>query len=232
MMLTYSGFSLAPFYTGGYWHLWFLPGIFWSFIATWLLRKWLLSDKPWKVTFVLLLAFSLHLAAFALPPLIGLHHLCSILCYFMLGTLVCNQEEWIETQMNKYWLVIPMTAIYFVTIIFFPTEYGDSTISLLIGSTCAIMVLWFSFRKIPWNRFRITPWLVGLSGYSYGIYIFHNWMEVYIVSTTAKRLFPIVPFAEQHLILFPILFTLAAFIISAVLTWLLLKTKIGRFLLG
>ena len=232
MMLTYSGFSLAPFYTGGYWHLWFLPGIFWSFIATWLLRKPFFSNKFWIVAFVMLLAYIMPFVDLKLPNIIGLPCLKTMLCYFLLGALVCRHEEWIEAQMKRYWLAIPLAGIYFVTIIFFPTEYGGNSIPLLVSSTCAIMVLWYLFRKIPWERFHITPWLISLSTCSFGIYIFHNWMEVYIVSTTAKRLFPIVPFAEQHLILFPILFTLAAFIISAVLTWLLLRTKIGRFLLG
>ena len=232
MMLTYSGFSLAPFYTGSYWHLWFLFGIWWPFIATWLLRNLLFSSKPWVKILILLIAYSVNLFGNFIPNLFGLTYLSTILCFFILGALVSRYEFYFKNAIRKNKVLLLLVTIYLITIFLFPTEYGKQDISKLVSSTCAVIAIWYIFQEIPWRHLRVTPWLVRLSTLSFGIYIFHNWVEVYLVSTTAKRLFPIVEFAENHIYLFPLLFTLTAFIISAVLTRLLLSTKVGRMLIG
>ena len=232
MMATYSGFSIEPYYTGGYWHMWFLPALWWLFIVSYLLKPLIYSDRFMIVGCLLFASYVITLFGHFLPNIFGLSHLNLMLCYFMAGMVVFKHEERL-TDIFKYWhLVYPLTFIYLLTIIFFPTTYGDISIPLLVGSTCAILVLWYLFRIIPWQHFLITPYLLTLSTYSFGIYIFHNWVEVYLVSTTAKRLFPIVEFAEAHIYIFPLLFSVAAFVISAFLTKLILMTKMGRRLIG
>ena len=48
----------------------------------------------------------------------------------------------------------------------------------------------------------------------------------------ANILFPLDYWAIEHTTLFPLIFSLMAFIISWGLTWLLLKTRFGKFLIG
>ena len=74
--------------------------------------------------------------------------------------------------------------------------------------------------------------LVLLSRYSYGVYIFHNWLAVYLISSTAQRLFPLAAWAEAHVVLFPLGFFLATFLLSLACSWLLLKTRVGKYLIG
>ena len=63
-------------------------------------------------------------------------------------------------------------------------------------------------------------------------FIFHNWVEMFMISRTAQRLILLDYWAIEHTTLFPLLFSLMAFIISWGLTWLLLKTRFGKFLIG
>lgn len=232
MMATYSGFKLEPFYTGGYWHLWFLPMLWWMFITVFPLRSVFFYGRWWMVCCLCICAYIFALLGQFLPHVFGLHHLNELLWCFLLGFVIIRYEEKILNTIKTYYLVFPLAIIYIITIIWFPTEYGYVSVALLIGSTSAILVLWYLFRIIFWNRLRITPYLLSVSACSLGIYIFHNWMEVYLISSTAQRLFPITEFASQHIILFPLLFTIAAFVVSLILTKLMLKTNIGQMLFG
>ena len=230
MMATYSGFSLEPYYTGGYWHLWFLPMLWWMFITTFIMRSIILSKNIWMVICFLLFTYSIALFDRFLPWIFGLHNLNLWLCFFVLGVIVFMHERKVAHIIDSF-LIYPLIAIYLITTLWFPTEYGCHSVASLIGNTSALLVLWSSFHRIPWNRFRITTALLSLSACSFGIYIFHNWVEVYLISSTAQRLFPISAFAERHVVLFPMIFSLSAFAISYVLTKLLLMLKIGRFVL-
>lgn len=232
MMATYSGFKLEPFYTGGYWHLWFIPMLWWLFVIAYPLRSIIFSGKWWMVCSLLLCTNILAPLGKFLPHLFGLQYLNENLCFFLLGMAIIRFEERILDAIKTYYFVGSLSLIYFVTIIWFPTEYGDMSLALLIGSTCAIIILWYLFHIIPWNSFKFTPYLLSISACSFGIYIFHNWMEVYLISSTAQRLFPIAEFASQHIMLFPLLFTITAFVVSLILTKLMLKTNIGQMLLG
>lgn len=232
MMATYSGFNLEPYYTGGYWHMWFLPMLWWLFIFTYLSRPFIFAENKWIVFSFLLCTYLFALLGSFLPHLFGLSHLNKELCYFVLGVVVVRNERKIISSMKNCYLFCPLIVIYLITIIWFPTEYCNCSIALLIGSSSAILSLWYLFCVIPWNSFQITPLLLSLSTCSFGIYIFHNWVEVYLISSTAQRVFPIADFAAQHTILFPFLFTLAAFVISLILTKLMLKTNVGQMLLG
>ena len=231
MMATYSGFELEPYFTGGYWHLWFLPMLWWLFIVTYLLYPIFSPGKMWMAFSLLLCTYIFALMGMFLPHLFGLHHLNEQLCFFLLGVIVMRNDDRIISTFKRYHLAYPMIILYLITIIFFPTEYGDVSVPFLIGSTSAILVLWYFFQKIPWNRYQLTPLLLPISACSFGIYIFHNWVEVYLISSTAQRLFPIAEFAGYHIVLFPIVFTLTAFVISFVLTKMLLMSKIGRLVL-
>lgn len=239
MMATYSGFSLSPFYSGNYWHLWFLPGLWCTLMAVYLLRNLIFSGKPWVAVSVLLASFALYLIrgrqggdTTILPHVFGLSHLTSMLGWCVLGSLLCKYESRIDAVMEKYRLVWPVMAVYLVQVIFFPSAYGEKSISSIVGGCSSIIALWYLFHRIPWEKLRLTPLLLKLSSFTFGIYIFHNWVEVYLVSSPAKRMFPIEEFAANHIILFPALFTLSAFAISALLTMLCLRTRLGRWLLG
>lgn len=181
---------------------------------------------------LLVFLFSSALIGEFLPQIFGLHYLNLWLGYFVLGAVVISNENRIVRYLKRYYMLSPLIMIYLITIIWFPTKYGDDSLALLIGSISAILALWYFFHLIPWHKFRYTSLPLSISACSFGIYIFHNWVEVYLVSSTAQRLFPIGTFAEHHIILFPMFFSILAFIISFLLTEIVLTTKVGRFLIG
>ena len=90
----------------------------------------------------------------------------------------------------------------------------------------------YIFANIGGRILRLCQPLVWLSKYSFGIYIFHNWVGPYMISSTAKRIFPLEELAANHIILFPFLLTLSVICISWCLSWALMQTKVGRMLIG
>lgn len=71
--------------TGDYWHLWFLPTLFWCFIIGYIIAPLLFSEKWYlpSTIIVILLAFSL--LNRPLPRIMGLGFLNAWLCWFAIG---------------------------------------------------------------------------------------------------------------------------------------------------
>lgn len=228
-MFTTNGFSFIPFIRCNYWHLWYLPMLFWCFIICYLLKNVLLLRGD---LFMLILAFVLSLLVDNFPAIVGIAEIPNYLCWFILGIVICRHETQILEIIAKYHIIWVMIAVYAVLSIFYPTLYGTQSVTGQIASLLAIISLWYISNKIPWKRYRFTKYLLAISACSFGIYIFHNWIEMYMLSTTAKRIFPIVEFAKAHIWLFPFIFSSVAFIISFILSWLLRRTRVGRFLIG
>lgn len=229
-MFATNNLSVEPFYKWSYWHLWYLPMLFWCFIICYSIKK-VLFIRGGEFA-LLILAFALSLLIDKLPSIVGIAQLPNFLCWFMLGIVICRYEKRMFDIIAKYHLVWAMIAIYTVLSIYFPAKYGTETLAGECASLLAVLALWYISHLIPWQKFRITHLLMIVSSCSFGIYIFHNWIEVYMISSTAQRLFPIAAFAKAHIWLFPFLFSSAAFVISFVISWLLRKTRVGRFLIG
>lgn len=123
-------------------------------------------------------------------------------------------------------------ALYLVLSFLVPKGYGDNPIIGELISLCGIAALWCAVGLISFKDNRFTTVIVGLNGASFGIYIPHNRIGMYTVSSTARRMLLIDSFAMNHTILFPLLFSIVAFIISFIISWSLLRTRIGRQLIG
>ena len=230
-MITTNNISLAPFYIGGYWHLWYLPMLFWCFIVTYALHYIVSHNKSIEIC-VLLLFFVLALIDKFLPTFLGLYNVTKWYYWFYLGYIIKHYESHIFLAIKQYHLIYVGFVVYFITGVLLYSEYGKNTIHGMIASTIAIICIWYFARLIPWKKLSISPLLISISSCSFGIYIFHNWLEMYMLSNTAQRIFPIAFWAENHIYLFPFAFASIAFIISWGMTWLLLKCRIGKFLIG
>ena len=58
MMATTNNFHPLALFYGNYWHLWFLPMLFWCFIIAYLLNKWVMSFES-QIIILLFLTFLL-----------------------------------------------------------------------------------------------------------------------------------------------------------------------------
>ncbi len=134
--------------------------------------------------------------------------------------------------MSKYKLLPLFLFVYLVIIYFFPRPYGKTI--FWYNSLAQILMLisiWYICQKINWNSFKYINLVDRFNRYSFGVYIFHCWILPYLISSTSKRLFLLEKYAE-YTILFPFVLFIVTLILSYILTILLYKVRIGRFLIG
>jgi len=231
-MFTTNSVSWKPFYQWSFWHLWFLPMLFWCFIVTYLLRPLIMSNNYWVSVSTLAVLFGISLIGIFMPKFLGLHGVHHWYCWFALGAWFYKHESLLNNRAVKINVTVWGGVSYLLLSVLFPQEYGTNSIMSYLISICGMSALWCGINLINWRDNKFTSLLVGLSGASFGIYIFHNWIEMYIVSSTAQRVFPLERFALAHTLLFPFLFATIAFILSYIISFSLLRTKIGKQLIG
>lgn len=235
-MFTQNAVSIKPFYQWTYSHLWFLPMLFWCFIITYFLRPLILNDKFIVSIPTISIIFGISLFGIFIPPIIGLNYLNVWIGWFAFGIWFYKHEHLLlishAPAALKASIIAAGIIIYFLGMSLFPMSYGDYSIFGILLTILIIYSLWLLFTWIPWKNYTVTYFLLALSACSFGIYIFHNWLEANMISSTAQRLFNLEQLAHDHIYMFPFLFSVAAFVISLAITWVLLKFKIGRNLIG
>lgn len=231
MMLTTNSLNLySLFIEGTFWHLWYLPLLFWCFIISWLILKFI------RIPLIKLLIFPIFwlipLLKIEQPMILGTHNILEWYWIFYFGIIVADFEDKIFKYIHKFYLWIPMLLIYLFVTFQQPTEYGEVTLRYLLFTPLVLLSSWFIFSQIRNFDNIVCKVLLNISKYSFGIYIFHNWIGLYCVSRTAKNLLPLSELAMDHIILFPLVLTVVVFGLSYLLTFMLQKTKVGRLLLG
>lgn len=230
MMATTSNFHPFNLLYGNYWHLWFLPMLFWCFVVAFFLSKYFVSLQSQVIIACVSFALSLFFPFF--PEILGFQYITRWFCWFYLGIIIYNYKDKLIVSIAKFRLEYILFIAYLAITIYKPTKYGDIYWYNVIAQICIVVVLWYWVNKIDWHKLKLMQPIVSISNCSYGIYIFHNWIQMYLISRTAQRLFPLERWAAEHTILFPLCFFLLSLGISYVLTRLLLKTRAGRFLIG
>lgn len=233
-MFTTNSISWKPFYEWTYWHLWFLPMIFWCFIIGYLIRP-LLYYNFFLSVIILIISFSISLFQISGSTFLALGSIVQWFCWFALGMFIYKYETIILQSLSsikKGVIIILLITVYFFIILNYPWEYGERTILGQFATISITLALWLLFNWIPWKNFLFTDVLVALSGYSFGIYIFHNWLEMHMLSRTAQRLLPIEQLAIDNPWVFPFAFGTLAFLLSLGCSWVFMKTKIGKRLIG
>ena len=235
-MFTQNAVSLKPFYQWTYSHLWFLPMLFWCFVVTYFLRPLILNDRLAVGIPTIVMLFAIAFLGKFMPMIIGLHNINTSIGWFALGVWFYKHERALLMSSAppalKVMTIIAGLAIFIVGMTLYPMAYGERTLIGFAVTICALYSLWLLFSWIPWKNFAVTDFLLSLSACSFGIYIFHNWLEAHMVSRTAQHLFPLEEWARNHIVLYPFLFSAAAFVLSLFLTWIMLKFKTGRKLIG
>ena len=117
-------------------------------------------------------------------------------------------------------------------IVFLPVEYGERIWYINLAVTICIISICHLMSNIDWSKYKFTKPIVKFSNYSVGIYIWHNWVAMMLISKTAQRLFGLEILVTNHTILFPLCFSLITLAISFCLSWAMMKTKVGKFLIG
>lgn len=215
---------------GTYWHLWFLPMLFWSFIVGYAIYKVKLNSY-WEF-FLLLLTFVGSFMPECILPVMGIKYITVYFYWFYLGMLCYKYRDTLSSYLGKYRLSVLLLICSIAIIVLFPVEYGDSTWYGNLAVTCCIVSISCLMSGIGWSKYKMTEPIVKFSAYSFGIYIWHNWVALMLISKTSWRIFGLPELAANHVVLFPLCFSLITLFISWILSWCMMKTKIGKFLIG
>ena len=206
--------------------------LFWCFIVGYAIYKVKLNIY-WEI-FLLSSAFIGSFMPECIPSVLGIKYITVYFYWFYLGMLLCQYKESLEqyfvSKVGLLWILLFVSS---VTICLFPVEYGkDVTWYSSLAVTGLVLSISYLMDRMDWTKFKITTTLVKFSSFSFGIYIWHNWVALMLISKTSQRIFGLPELAANHVILFPLCFSLITLAISWGLSWGMMKTKVGRFLIG
>ena len=217
-------------------HLWFLPMLFWVFVFSYLILYVKLNDCFLLVVLLIVSAVSWNLPTLGIGN--GLHYLF----YFQLGTIIYKHRDSINHFAVKPWFIISCMTVFFITFIALTPLYRE--VSFLPTATIrerAISQVLLHVVSQPYQIFGIlTSYGIAvrygmrnksysivrtIALYSFGIYIFHQFILVYLYYHTSLP-------HRAHSYVMPWYALLITLFMSVIFVNLCLRTKIGRFLLS
>lgn len=216
-------------------HMWFLPMLFWCFIGGWLLEKIKVSDWLKLGFLVALNLLSLVSLPFRLPEA------AKFMFYFYAGFVFYKNVDRIKRLLTTKRLVIMWLFFVIVFIVLRPMKelcvYGENAsfyykLLMLIGNKATQLgyasigtFVFFCSTLSYIGKHELRPFTIKLASCCFGIYLFQQfilWFMYYYTSIPT--------------IVGPYCLPWIGFIITAplsyFLSYLLLKTKIGKTLIG
>lgn len=218
-------------------HMWFLPMLFWSFALLWLIDHYNMSSYN---LLLLLAIISIMPIPFTIP--FGIGRMFHFAFYVMAGYVLFIEQERFMNYMNKNKAIF-IGALYILLVVanhqFIEPQYsGETTLYIkgmmmivsnlfkFLSSVTGIIVLYYVVMKyISTDGVEQKQWVVGLSGISYGVYIYHQFILKYLYYHTSMP-------QDLGTYWLPWVGFAIALSLSIVLTKLTLITRGGRFLIG
>ena len=216
-------------------HMLYLPMLFWCFVGGWLLEQVKIKDS-WKLAFLVLL----NLCSYLTLPL-RLSNAFSFLVYFYGGFLCYKHSDRIKTLITKRNLIISWLVFIVLFIIFRPLRdvlaFEDTLprmqkLLFSIGNhACQLLYAWaglvafYATAVYYTQRHQLYKATIKIAACCFGIYLFQQFVLQLIYYKTG---FP--------LLVGPYWLPWCGFVIAAVVSYvfsdLLLKTTIGKVLIG
>ncbi len=234
----YEGVGKA-FYSiiNGCGHMWFLPMLFWCFVGGWLLEK-VKIDLPWKLLFL----FFLNIFWLNFVPLpFQLNRAIPYLFFFYVGVLVYKYSSFLKMHLSWKYLVLSWVTFLIVFVLFrplrdvlIPNDTNGRIINGLImagNNLCLLLygitgLLAFYYTAVFYTqRKEINSFIVQLASFCFGIYLFQQFILQFLYYKTS---FP--AFVGPYWL--PWCGFVIAISCSIMLSVFLLRTKVGRFLIG
>ena len=220
---------------GGCGHMWFLPMLFWCFLGTWLLEQIHVSYL-WKLVFL----FFLHVFMVAPIPL-RVDTACSFLFYFYGGYVLFLKRDKILSLLSVKRIVWSWIVFFVIFFLLRPLKdsfsIGDSSTLVykalthmgqhfvqIVYASIGTFVFYMTAYYYAYNH-SLKASTVKLAGCCFGIYLFQQFVLQFLYYKTGLP-------AIVGPYWLPWLGFLTALPVSYFLTTCLLKTKIGRFLIG
>ena len=223
-------------------HLWFLPMLFWCFIAVWLIEKLKLNQR-----LVLLVLLLCSLGSFVWLPL-QLNATLYYLFFFYVGYMLQRKNIRVE-KFYKPCFVIGLTALFvvvFPVLTFYRTCIEDNLLNGLVSDSQInklLLYIFLNLAKIVYSfiglsmlfitvgfaekrhRMMIPQWVVKIGELCMGVYLFQQFI---IKAFYDHTMLPNVlgPYWLPWVVF------VVTLLFSLVLSYLLRLTKMGRFLIG
>lgn len=211
-------------------HLWFCAMLFWCFMIMWPVVK-LTPERYNKETLYLVLSLCIILQLyygsnwtmeFRLP--LGLHNSLYFLGYFVAGYLFYTMPKLIAwLRKNIIFLAIIYIACCLVILLGLP----------VIGKVCTLIhnylysfLLVALFSNCLLSNSKGSEFVKNVCKYSFGIYVFHEW-----ISWNFCHIPLVKGLINEHFIIFSVINFVCVFMLSYLITFLMMKTKIGKYLL-
>lgn len=212
-------------------HMWFLPMLFWCFIGGFLLNKWKCSLK-----IKLILCMILYLISIIQIPF-GIGDMLRYLFFFYLGICIFEKKELLLNR-NLDFLTIVLSCIFFVFFISIQflknIEVTDLlykgirwliiSIGTLVYTTVGCLLFWFFVNKKLKDGLIVKPWILLLNNYCFGVYLFQQFILLYLYYYT-----PVPNYVNSCWL--PWIGLSVTIVLSLFFTWIMRRTKYGRFLL-
>ena len=145
---------------------------------------------------------------------------------------MCKHKGILFNYIAKYKLCIPLLFVYGIVTYMFPVGYVAKEWYSGLAVTVCLLSVTYLINKVDWEHLKVTPMIERLSDCSFGIYIWHYWVALMLFSSTSKQLLGLSELASNHVLLFPLCFSLITLLVSLFLSWSMMKTRIGKFLIG
>ena len=218
-------------------HMWFLPMLFWCFVGIWIIEK--LQLKPKLVIPILIVA-----ALFSISPIpFRIGKAMYYLVFFYSGYIL--QKDSISLSVlytrNKAILFLICFSILFFSLTCFKENLNEiviggggifsKIINLALNHVCKILysssgiVLMLSLSGLYVKHFKVSQRMITLGGLSFGVYLIQQFVLKYVYYKTELPCY-LSPYVLPWV---GFIFTL---IVSVALSYLLIKTRVGRYLIG
>lgn len=217
-------------------HMWFLPMLFWGYVLLWVIDNYDFSSLRLLILLAIISMIPIPFIPF------GISRILHYSFYVMFGYVLYEKQDVFMRYMNKNKaILISILYILFVIIehqFIKPVYVSESPLYLrgivlltsnffsFLSSVIGIVALYYVVMKYITKYDTVQKkWIIGLSGISYGVYIYHQFILKYLYYNTSLPQ-----------LLGTYLLPWAGFVISLslsiVFTRITLKSKAGRFLIG
>lgn len=216
-------------------HMWYLPMLFWCFVGCWLLLRVNIKDL-YKIIFLIVL----NLFSFDVLPL-RLSNAFLFMFYFYGGYCIYSNREKINGLINSKRIIVSWLIFVVLFMIFrplrdyFTRESNMNAFQMMLVTAankgCRLLyatsglIAFYSTCVMFTKKNKISQIIVNLAATSFGIYIFQ---QFFLQLLYYKTSLPI--------LVGPYWLPWCGFVVALIMSWglslLMLRTKIGRSLIG
>lgn len=177
-------------------HLWYLPCLFWCFIGTYIIYKSNIKESLIIFSLILLIPFSI------LPIPLQINSACYYMLFFYAGGIFWKYSEKIKENVNSskivtYWIIFTVLLIANNTLIEYLSSIASNQHIVIKGAimasnkiikailACSGIYAIYSSASQYTKHHILKNWVVKIGDYGYGVYIFHQFILIYLFYHTS-----------------------------------------------